>query len=336
MDRTAAKMTLQAAAIWIATASLAFLAWRLREAILVTFGAVLVAILFRALMGLFARWMRLREGGALAAAVFVVLALLSLAAWLFASRLAAEFSNVLELGHEALDKIKTVLAANGMAGMVGTLTHAGGSTVGRSIEFSLTTGSHILEGVLILLISALYLAVNPAWYMSGIIGMFARRWQPIASGVLDAVHEALRRWLLGELLLMVLVGALSCAALLLIGVPSPIALALVAAIAEMVPYVGPFLAAIPAVLTALAVGWTTALWALAAYIAIHGFEGYVVGPQIQRRFVHIPPALILLGMVAAALIFGPVGVIFATPLTVAMFAAVTSLRRQGGAPAEIG
>jgi predicted PurR-regulated permease PerM len=120
----------------------------------------------------------------------------------------------------------------------------------------------------------------------------------------------------------ILIGALSTLAVWLIGVPSALALGIIAAIGEFIPYLGPLLAAIPAILVALTKSPEAALWTLLAYLLIHQIEGQLVSPLIQRHMVAIPPAVMLLGIVAITYLFGLVAIIFAAPIAVAIFAAV--------------
>jgi predicted PurR-regulated permease PerM len=125
---------------------------------------------------------------------------------------------------------------------------------------------------------------------------------------------------------MIITGVLTYIGLLLIGLPSPIPLALIAGIAEIVPYLGPFISAVPALLVALTVGgiWP-AIWTACVYLLVHLVEGYIAAPLIERRFVTIPPALILLGLVAVELIFGTAGIVLAAPLTAVIFVLVKML-----------
>ena len=105
--------------------------------------------------------------------------------------------------------------------------------------------------------------------------------------MIDGTGEALRLWLLGQLIEMVVIGALSMLAVWMIGVPSPLALGLIAGIGEFIPYVGPLLAAIPALLVALTKSPEATLWTAVAYLIIHQIEGNIVAPLIQRRMVSI-------------------------------------------------
>jgi len=124
---------------------------------------------------------------------------------------------------------------------------------------------------------------------------------------------------------MVLIGVLSGLAAWIIGLPSAIALGLIAFAAEFVPYLGPIIAAVPAVLVAATINTTALLWTIAAYVIIHQIEGNLFTPLIQRRLVLIPPAVMLLGIVAISLLFGPAAVIFAAPIVVVVFVAVKVL-----------
>jgi predicted PurR-regulated permease PerM len=124
---------------------------------------------------------------------------------------------------------------------------------------------------------------------------------------------------------MVVVGLLATAATWLIGLPSPVALGLIAGLAEFVPYVGPLVAAIPALLVAGTNGVDAVIWTAVAYLAIHQLEGNLIAPLIQRQMIAIPPAVMLLGIVAITFIFGHVALIFAAPITIILFVAIKKL-----------
>src|ERR1051325_6367053 len=101
-------------------------------------------------------------------------------------------------------------------------------------------------------ISALviFFAAQPQVYVSGLIQLFPPSLHLRAEDTIQRIGRALRLWLLGQLIQMVLIGVLSTIAVLLIGLPSPWALGLMAGIAEFVPFIGLIISAIPAVLVA--------------------------------------------------------------------------------------
>ena len=130
---------------------------------------------------------------------------------------------------------------------------------------------------------------------------------------------ALRLWLRGQLISVLLVGTLTWIGLALAGVPAAFALGTIAALLEVVPYVGPIVSAIPGLLLALALAPETALWALLVYVAVQQIEGNFIQPLVQKKVVTVPPALTLFGMIAAGLLFGFLGILFAAPLAVVAY-----------------
>jgi predicted PurR-regulated permease PerM len=92
-----------------------------------------------------------------------------------------------------------------------------------------------------------------------------------------------------------------------------------------VPIVGPVVSATPALLIALTDSWETALWTLLLYVGIQQVESNLIMPLVQRRVVELPPAVTLFAVVAFGLLFGSLGVLFATPLAVVIFVAVKKL-----------
>jgi len=174
----------------------------------------------------------------------------------------------------------------------------------------------------ILAISAIYLAADPDLYQRGLIALFPAPMRREVRESLDLIGASLKLWMLGQLCLMAIIGITSFLAVWAIGLPNPLALGLVAAITEAVPYLGPFLGAAPAILAALTQGLWPAIFTASAYLGIHVLEGYAVGPLLQRWFVHIPPVLILMSIFVSQLIFGVAGFFLAAPLAVAVFAAV--------------
>jgi predicted PurR-regulated permease PerM len=172
---------------------------------------------------------------------------------------------------------------------------------------------------------AIYLAAQPDMYRRGVALLFPQRLRPKAMEALNLIGSSLRLWMLAQLILMAVVGLLSYVVVLVLGLPNPGALGLIAGITELVPYLGPFNGGAPAVLVALTKNTTLAVYTILDYIGVHVVEGYLIGPLLQRWFVLIPPALVLTGIFASQLLFGFAGIILAAPITVAVFAAVKVL-----------
>jgi predicted PurR-regulated permease PerM len=120
-------------------------------------------------------------------------------------------------------------------------------------------------------------------------------------------------------------GLLSFGGLKLLGVPLALALALIAFLTNFVPFIGPIVAAVPAILVGFSVGADTALWVALLYLGIQFFEGNFLTPMVQRESVDLPPALTIGAQVLFGVLFGTLGVIFATPLAAAGLVAVRML-----------
>jgi predicted PurR-regulated permease PerM len=178
---------------------------------------------------------------------------------------------------------------------------------------------------LLVIAGGIYLAAQPDLYRKGLLKLVPKPSRGLAGDALDASGKALKLWLLGTFVSMALVGSLTAFGLWLIGVPSWLALGLLAGLFEFIPIIGPIAAAIPGVLLALTVGIDTFLWALALYILIQQMEGNVIQPLVQRYAVDLPPALLLFSVVAGGFLFGIIGIIFAAPLTVVAYVMVKRL-----------
>ncbi|MBV8753392.1 MAG: AI-2E family transporter [Hyphomicrobiales bacterium] len=189
--------------------------------------------------------------------------------------------------------------------------------------FSVST--RLLEALLVMVISGIYLAAQPEMYLHGLIQLFPPRLHAQAERAVAEIGAALRLWLLGQLLQMVVIGIITTLAVWMIGLPSPLALGLIAGIAEFVPYLGPIVASIPALLIASTQNFDAFVWTGAAYLIIHQIEGEVIAPLIQRHMILIPPALTLLGIVAVDYLFGTFAIVLAAPLVIAIFIAVKRL-----------
>jgi predicted PurR-regulated permease PerM len=102
-------------------------------------------------------------------------------------------------------------------------------------------------------------------------------------------------------------------------------LGLIAGVAEFIPYLGPIISAVPALLVAATVGTHAVLWTLLAWFIIHQIEGELIAPLVQRSMVFVPPVVMLMSVVTLTYLFGWVAIIFAAPIAVIVCVAVIKL-----------
>jgi predicted PurR-regulated permease PerM len=314
----------------IALASIAFLAWYIRDFFLVLVGSVLVATLLRLLSEPFVRWCRLPSSIGLAISGLLLLAVIGGFAFLFGTQMSSELEDVFRRANSATKSIADVLQHSQFGRLA--LSHMGGGSFSLTSIISdvLKLSAHFLEALIFVVFAGVYFAAQPDIYRKGACYLFPRPSRPMAEETLDDVGRALRLWLIGQLVQMCLIGLISTIAVWLIGLPSPLALGAIAGIAEFVPYVGPIIAAIPAVLVAITKGLHPVLWTVIAYIFIHQLEGNLIAPIIQRHMVLVPPATLLLSIVAISLVFGSAAIVFAAPMTVIGVVAVKKLYVRDG------
>ena len=183
----------------------------------------------------------------------------------------------------------------------------------------------MLAAVVVIIVTAVYLAAAPELYVQGVLHMFPFRMRSRLREVMECTGEILRLWVLGQLVDMAAVGVLAGVGMLALGVPAPFALGVLSGLLTFIPYFGAILAAVPATLLALTVSLPTAFWALGIYMLCHCIEGYVIAPLVQRRLVHLPPALTVMSMTVAGALFGLLGLALGTPLAAAALTMVRML-----------
>jgi len=179
-----------------------------------------------------------------------------------------------------------------------------------------------LGEALLMIVVGIYLAADPQIYINGMLKLAPPRRRMRARQVLDAVGEALQKWLLGMTLDMALLGIMTFIGMWLVGVPLPFALAVMSGVAVFVPYIGPLIAMIPGLLLAFSVRPLLARYAAGVYLVVLTIEAYVSQPLLQRWAVSLPAIFNLLAILAFAPLFGIWGAVLATPLSVALWVLV--------------
>ena len=135
-----------------------------------------------------------------------------------------------------------------------------------------------------------------------------------AREIWNQVESRLGRWVRAQLILMGALGVGTGIAYTLLGVPAATLLALLAALAEAIPIVGPLLGAIPAVLVAATVSPELAVIVAGVYLVLQLIEGHVLVPLVMRNTVGISPFLVILSVLAGATAGGFVGALLAVPI----------------------
>ena len=323
MDRNTARDTIRTAAIWAGAFALVFLLWELRDGLLVIFAAIVLAVLLRSLANQIERIPGIGRRLGITLSILLVALTTVGTVTLFGAQVTGRLGQVVQQAQDALHNLQSNGSDSaGMMKNIGSKLSSGvADMLGRGFSLALSG----IEAALMIAVTGLYIAVEPELYRKGLLKLISRERIDQTEEVLDLMQRVLVLWLLGQFLLMLLIGAMSFVALWLIGIPNAAGLALVAGIAEMVPYMGPFIGSVPAVLVAATLGLHQVLWTIGAFLLVHLVEGYLVAPLIQRRFITIPPAVVLGAITFAGLLFGLPGALMAAPLAIVGFVAVKLL-----------
>jgi predicted PurR-regulated permease PerM len=203
-----------------------------------------------------------------------------------------------------------------------------GSSIGGLLMSAFSWGTTIfgaLASLVIVLVAGIYIAIKPRIYRDGFLMLFPKQRQAEMAETLDAAGEALRLWLRGQFVAMVIVGVLIAIGLTFIGVPSPLALGVIAGMLEFVPIAGPVMGAIPALLLASTQSWHTVGWTLTLFVVVQQLESNVIMPVIAGRTVALAPAVGLFAVIITGILFGPLGLLLGYPLAVVTDVAIRKL-----------
>ncbi|MCX8666280.1 AI-2E family transporter [Acetobacteraceae bacterium B3987] len=195
-----------------------------------------------------------------------------------------------------------------------------GFGIAGSVTGLLGSAFGLVGTLFVVLISAFYFAVSPSLYINGVLRLVPPYQREAARDLLYSAGNTLWAWTAGQALDMLAVGIFSGIGLYLIGVPLALALGVVAGLCNFIPYIGAILGAVPALLISLSLGTREALFVAILYSIIQFCEGNILAPLIQRRAVHMPPALAILSQSVFGSILGVPGLVLASPITAALLA----------------
>lgn len=298
--------------------------WYLRDLLLLVFAATLFACLLVSVSQFIAHLSRLPLGIAFGLSCLMTLLIAIGFFWLLGSQLRTQMMELWEQLPELLKPIENALNIGSVEEWLGDQleTMLSQTSVMSRIAGLSSAAFGFLANLVLVIVAGFYLALQPDLYVRGIVKLFPQSKRPAVENTLADIGGSLRYWLIGQSLAMLVVAGLTYIGLALIGVPSALALAVIAGLLEFIPFFGPILAAVPAVALGLGQGPHVAAYVAILYLAIQQLEGNLITPVIQQQSVSLPPALTLFAILAAGILFGWLGILLATPLAVALMVLV--------------
>jgi predicted PurR-regulated permease PerM len=166
----------------------------------------------------------------------------------------------------------------------------------------------------VLVAVALFVSVDPRSELRWVARLVPPRYEGEYWRLVARLGRTLRQWLLGMIVTMTIVATLTGLGLLLVGVPSWLALAFLTFVTGFVPYLGAFITGVVVLGAGLAVSAHAALAALAVFIGGQVLQGVLIAPVVNRRASRMPPALLLTWQLVMTASFGVLGLLAAQPL----------------------
>lgn len=150
--------------------------------------------------------------------------------------------------------------------------------------------------------------------------------------IIKKSEEKLGAWVRGQLLLAFAIGLFTFIGLTILGIPFTLPLSILAGILEIVPFIGPIISAIPAILVALTFSPLLALTTAAAYFVIQQLEAHIVVPLVMKKTVGIPPLMTIISLMIGGKLAGISGALLAIPVVLVIETIIveyTKLKKVG-------
>ncbi len=198
-----------------------------------------------------------------------------------------------------------------LIGLVGQAAQEGAI---RTFKVVSSTISYLL-GIMVIPFWLFYILHDESRFKQGVFSLIPKRYAPDARHIARIIDDILSAYIRGQLLLCLFIGIMSIAGLLIIGVDFAVLLGVVAGVFEILPFVGPILGAIPALLVAALISEGKFLWTLILFIVIQQIENSFLAPKISGESVKLHPAIIMVVLVIGNEALGLWGMLVAVPLT---------------------
>ena len=292
-----------------------------RNALLLIYVSVLLAIGFGPVVRAIERrsFGRLPRWFAILVVYFLIVSALTLTGFLVIPPLTRQARELWTQLPSLVDRVQEFLIERGLLADRITLEEAvrgSPAAPARAVGTVVTAMTSAFTGLLALvtlLVLTFYLLVESRTLFAAFARMFPSQTRPRVIQVSNRISEKVSAWLSGQLILAAAIGASAALGLWLLGVPYFYVLAVIAAIGEMIPVIGPILSSVPAILAGLSVSPQTALFVALFWLAQQQLENHLLVPKIMQRQVGVNPVVIIVALTIGGAAFGVMGAVLAVP-----------------------
>jgi len=192
-----------------------------------------------------------------------------------------------------------------------------GDLPAQAAKVTISIFSNIL-GVLAVLFFAFYLLLSRDKLDDQLAAFFGKARSKEITKLIDTLEEKLGGWARGELTLMIVVGLSTYVGLRLLGIPFALSLAMLAGLLEIIPYIGPIIAAIPAVIIGFGISPVIGLATAALVFLVQQLENYLLVPKVMEKSVGVSPIITLLSLAIGFKVAGIVGALISVPAVITL------------------
>lgn len=290
------------------------------DALLLTFACILFAILLYKLSEIMARRFHMNRKVALTVVVLVLALIIGLGGWAMAPQISEQSTQLAKEIPAAVERLQSTVQQHPLLKRIAAelpppeqiVKQMGDMVPNAGLFFGGVLGA--VGNVVIIIFVGIYFAASPQLYTNGITRLVPQSKRGRAREVQGELGHTLASWLLGKAASMLIVGIVTSIGLSMLGVPLALILGIIAGLLDFIPYLGPIMAGVPAVLLALSLGPDVALYTVLLFVGIQLVEGYLLQPLIEAKAVDLPPALVIVMQLIFGTLFGFAGVALATPL----------------------
>ncbi len=168
------------------------------------------------------------------------------------------------------------------------------------------------------MVISFYLVAEEKGMKKFVADLIPAKHHDVTLGLLEKIQKKMGLWILGQIILSLSISTLTLIGLLILRVPNALLLAILAGMLEIVPYIGPFLSAVPAVFIAFIYNPPLALAVAILYLLVQKTEGYVLVPKVMEKTIGTSPLVVLLALLIGFKLAGIIGLFIAVPLASAI------------------
>ena len=212
------------------------------------------------------------------------------------------------------------------------LASLGASLTDNLATYVLNAGKGVINFFAVLglsLIVAIYLSFDFDKLRIKLKKVLPKKWQKNYMDLTERLDNTLRRYVSGLLLIMFLVFITQSIGFALAGLPAPLIFALFCAITDVIPYFGPYIGGIPAVIVGFTISPLVGIFAIVAILIVQNLENHFYQPLIMGHAMELHPVIIIVGLLFFGHYLGLVGMIFATPILACIKILIQFVKEKG-------